>query len=301
MEWRGLLEGEIRLTLSIALGLLLGMAIIRTELADRLMKRLLPYLGKVGIGPILGMAMTVSFGSAKTGAALLASALDSGRISERTAKLGVLMLTFPAHLRRWPQIMVMAAGMAGLPGAVFATAILLRSAVKFLLLLFILKNGENENCEQDVCRQDYEPASVKFDMKLLRALPLAWFFYAAAYMLVPWAENMMREHLLAGACLPLAALTVAAASIAHVSAALALAGGSLAVGDLTAAQAVFALLLGNSLGIVSRMARSNAGYYFGLFNGRLAKSMLIWNFVTTALLSLITVLIAAAPLFVWRY
>ena len=135
-----------------------------------------------------------------------------------------------------------------------------------------------------------------FNKRLLKTLPIAWFFFAVAYMLVPWAESTIKEWLLAGTILPLAALTVAAASIAHVSAALALAGGSLAAGELTIAQAVFALLLGNSFGIVTRLFRANAGYYFGLFSREMAKQLLFWNFTTTAGFAVLSIALAALPL-----
>ena len=115
-------------------------------------------------------------------------------------------------------------------------------------------------------------------------------------MLVPWAESAIKEWLLAGTILPLAALTVAAASIAHVSAALALAGGSLAAGELTVAQAVFALLLGNSFGIITRLFRANAGYYFGLFRKETAQWLLFWNFATTAGFAVLSIALAALPL-----
>ena len=297
MDWTALLKGEIELTISIAAGFMLGTLILRTGLADKLMKHLMPYLKKAGIGSVLGMALTVSLGSAKAGAALIAAAYDDGRISERTAKWGTLMLSFPAYLHRWPSTMVMAASMAGISGAIFAAVILLRTALRFVLLIFIYRRGEHNDLTEESERSETSARGVKVASKILKSLPLAWFFYAVAFALVPWAEDAMKDWLLGGKFLPLAGLAVAAASIAHVSAALALAGGSLAAGDLNVSQAVFALLLGNSFGIVSRMVRANAGYYFGLFPGRLAKSMLIWNLGTTAPLSILTILLAAIPLF----
>ena len=132
MDWTSLLKGEIELTISIAAGFMLGTLILRTGLADKLMKHLMPYLRKAGIGSVLGMALTVSLGSAKAGAALIATAYDDGRISERTAKWGTLMLSFPAYLHRWPSTMVMAASMAGLSGAIFAAVILMRTALRFV-------------------------------------------------------------------------------------------------------------------------------------------------------------------------
>lgn len=297
MDWRGLLAGELRLTFDILLGLAVGAAVLKTGLADMLMKRLLPLLRRAGIGPVLGMALTISLGSAKAGAAFIASAVDGGRLAERPAKWGTLMLSFPAYLHRWPSTMIMASSMAGVAGAIFALTLLLRSAARFVMLIFILKRGEHEAGMIDEASVP-SAGGVKFDYrKLLRTMPLAWVFYAAAYALVPWAENALKEWLLGGAAfLPLAGLTVAAASIAHVSAALALAGGSLAAGDLSVAQAVFALLFGNSLGIVTRLFRANAGYYFGLFPKATAKWLLFWNFATTASFAAATLLLAALPL-----
>ena len=165
-----------------------------------------------------------------------------------------------------------------------------------MLLAAILKRGEGESGE--ITEEAAGSArKVKFGKRMLKTLPIAWFFYGVAYALVAWAEEALRSWLLGGtAFLPLAGLTVAAASIAHVSAALALAGGSLAAGDLTVAQAVFALLFGNSLGIVTRLFRANAGYYFGLFSKETAKELLFWNFATTSFFALITLAAAALPL-----
>ena len=295
MDWRGLVAGELRLTFDILFGLLIGFAVLRSGLADRLMRRLVPHLRKAGIGSALGMALTLSLGSAKAGAAFIASALDSGDISERSAKWGTLLLSFPAYLHRWPSTMVMATSMAGASGAIFGAILLLRSAARFVLILFILKRGGAAE-EAAEARQEGSARDIRFNKRLLKTLPVAWLFFAIAYMLVPWAESAIKEWLLAGTILPLAALTVAAASIAHVSAALALAGGSLAAGELTVAQAVFALLLVNSFGIITRLFRANAGYYFGLFRKETAQWLLFWNFATTAGFAVLSIALAALPL-----
>ena len=83
MDWSGLLRGELRLTFDILAGLAVGMLVLRSGLADKLMKRLLPLLRRAGIGPVLGMALTISLGSAKAGAAFIASALNEGRLDGR--------------------------------------------------------------------------------------------------------------------------------------------------------------------------------------------------------------------------
>ena len=57
-----------------------------------------------------------------------------------------------------------------------------------------------------------------------------------------------------------------------------------------------AIVLGSGLGIATRVLRQNAGYYFGLFNAKLARKMLFWNLMTVLPLVFLCVIIAALPL-----
>ena len=295
MELKALLRGELWLTFDILLGLLIGDLVLRWGLADRLMRRMMPWLRRHGIGPLVGLALTLSLGSAKAGAAVLASALSEGRIDRHTALWGTLSLAFPAYLRRWPATLVLSVSMTGLVGGIFALVLILRSLVRFELVVCVLRSRESGELPREEV-PDRRRMGWGFYRKLGMTLPLAWFFYAVAFALVPYAESAFRRWFMGGSFLPLAGWAVAAASVAHVSAALALTGGSLAAGELSAAQAVFALLLGNGLGIVTRALRQNAGYYFGLFPAGLARSMLFWNVGTVALLTGLSLALAAVPL-----
>ena len=295
MNWERLLRGELSLTVDILIGFAVGAVVIRTGLADRLLRRLLPRLKRFGIGATLGAALTVSVGSSKAGAAVVASALDAGKISPRTAKWGTLLLAFPAYLRRWVSTMILACSLAHLAGGLFALTLLFRSAAKFALELFILNRGEHDDRPLEELSAAKKESAKKFALRLLKTLPWAWLFYALAMLLVPPTERALHAWLKGSAFIPLPALAVAAASFAHVSAALALAGGSLA-GELTTAQAVFALLLGNSLSLLTRLVRTNAGYYFGFFPRQVAQSMLVWNAAASAALGLLTLAAAAVPL-----
>ena len=295
MEWKVLLRGELWLTFDILLGLLIGDLVLRWGLADRLMRRMMPWLRRHGIGPLVGLALTLSLGSAKAGAAVLASALSEGRIDRHTALWGTLSLAFPAYLRRWPATLVLSVSMTGLVGGIFALVLILRSLVRFALVVCVLRSRESGELPREEV-PGRRRMGWGFYRKLGVTLPLAWFFYAVAFALVPYAESAFRRWFMGGSFLPLAGWAVAAASVAHVSAALALTGGSLAAGELSAAQAVFALLLGNGLGIVTRALRQNAGYYFGLFPAGLARSMLFWNVGTVALLTGLSLALAAVPL-----
>lgn len=295
MELKALLRGELWLTFDILLGLLIGDLVLRWGLADRLMRRMMPWLRRHGIGPLVGLALTLSLGSAKAGAAVLASALSEGRIDRHTALWGTLSLAFPAYLRRWPATLVLSVSMTGLVGGIFALVLILRSLVRFALVVCVLRSRESGELPREEV-PDRRRMGWGFYRKLGVTLPLAWFFYAVAFALVPYAESAFRRWFMGGSFLPLAGWAVAAASVAHVSAALALTGGSLAAGELSAAQAVFALLLGNGLGIVTRALRQNAGYYFGLFPAGLARTMLFWNVGTVALLTGLSLALAAVPL-----
>ena len=295
MELKALLRGELWLTFDILLGLLIGDLVLRWGLADRLMRRMMPWLRRHGIGPLVGLALTLSLGSAKAGAAVLASALSEGRIDRHTALWGTLSLAFPAYLRRWPATLALSVSMTGLVGGIFALVLILRSLVRFALVVCVLRSRESGELPREEVH-DRRRMGWGFYRKLGVTLPLAWFFYAVAFALVPYAESAFRRWFMGGSFLPLAGWAVAAASVAHVSAALALTGGSLAAGELSAAQAVFALLLGNGLGIVTRALRQNAGYYFGLFPAGLARSMLFWNVGTVALLTGLSLALAAVPL-----
>ena len=295
MELKALLRGELWLTFDILLGLLIGDLVLRWGLADRLMRRMMPWLRRHGIGPLVGLALTLSLGSAKAGAAVLSSALSEGRIDRHTALWGTLSLAFPAYLRRWPATLVLSVSMTGLVGGIFALVLILRSLVRFALVVCVLRSRESGELPREEV-PGRRRMGWGFYRKLGVTLPLAWFFYAVAFALVPYAESAFRRWFMGGSFLPLAGWAVAAASVAHVSAALALTGGSLAAGELSAAQAVFALLLGNGLGIVTRALRQNAGYYFGLFPAGLARSMLFWNVGTVALLTGLSLGLAAVPL-----
>ena len=312
MSLNGLLRGELWLTFDILLGLAVGDVILRLGLADWLMLRALPWLRRYGIGPVIGTALTLSLGSSRAGAALLASALEEGRIERRTALWGVLTLPLPGYLRRWPTTFALAVSMAGVAGGIFALFLFARSVARFFLVLFILRrSGACEAQLDEDGRQEENRAGSpsprrrvslwkSFGKRIWKTLPLAWLLFAATYALAPWADRALQEWFARpgglGAFLPLAGWTVAAGSIAHISAALALAGGSLAAGELTTAQAVFALILGSGLGIVTRTLRQNSGYYFGLFPADLARQMLFWNLGTMLPLVLLSLLLAALPL-----
>ena len=292
MNWQALLRGEAVMTFNIVLGMLIGDVIFRLGIAEKMMRALMPLLRRVGIGPVLGTAMTVSMGSSKAGAALLARATEEGRMSHDGAIWGTLSLSFPAYLRRWPSTLVLCASMTGRAGVIFAVTLLLRSLGRFLYAAFKARGSENSAPEETNEAQRKPRSGFGWYKRLLKTLPVAWAFYAAAFLLMPHVERLLREHL-AGDLLPVAGWGVASAAIAGISASLALARGALETGELGTAQTVFALLLGNGLGYFTRALRQNAGYFFGIFPAGMSKSILVRNIVTMIPFVLVSLAISA--------
>lgn len=309
----GLIRGEILLTIHIIFGLILGEIIMRLRLPELLVKKFQPFLTRSGIPPVTGIALALSAGSSKAGAALISSALEKNQISEKSAVWSVIMLALPSYLKRWPSTLALAVGMTGKAGLFFALAILFSSTARFFLAYYFLRKsngtplnlkGEAEGFEVQAKGEMPKTRPEGWDLKkflrrYLKTLPLAWIFFALAYLLVPSINNFLKaafSNINLFSFMPLAGWTVAASSIARVSAALALAGGALASGELNAAQAVFALILGNGLGTATRILRMNAGYYFGFFPAKTAQRMLLMNFLTIGLMIFLTLIFAGLVL-----
>lgn len=291
-----LITGEIHLTIDILIGLLLGEIILRLKVADMLLRRIMPFLQRHNIPPVTCISLAVSAGSPKAGAGLLSRSLEQGEISESCALWSILMLQYPAYLRRWPGTFALCVSVAGKAGFFFGLSLIFSASVRFLIAFAMLKRVKASSQGWE-----YEAAALKPTMRLakrlLKTMPIAWLFFAVAYSLVP-VVNKFFQTVFAGSdgILPLSGWAVAAGSIAHISAALALAGGGLASGELSVSECVFALILGNCLGTITRILRKNAGYYFGLFPMRTAQKMLALNFLTIILPIIICLIFAGIAL-----
>lgn len=302
LKMNDLLKGELNLTLDIIFGLLIGEFFFRLGVADFILKnfsRLSVRKAGLKIPPVTALAVAVSAGSSKTGAALIASALEKNQISEHDAVWSVLMLPFPSYLRRWPGTFILSVSMAGRAGFFFALSLIFRSAARFFFALKKLKNvgvsGEELGMKNEKIFS-YKFSSKKFFAKLIKTLPYAWIFFALTYSLVPFINNFFENNIKFLSFLPLSGWAVAAGSVAHVTSALALAGGALASGELDTAQAAFALILGSGLGTATRILRQNAGYYFGLFAPKTARKMLVMNFFTIMPLIILNLFFASLAL-----
>jgi hypothetical protein len=294
LNWGELLRGEALMTANILIGVAIGDVIFRLQIAERIVKKFLPVLKRVGIGPLLGTALAVGVGSSKVAAALLARGAEDGRITRDGAIWGTISLSFPAYLRRWPSTLALCVGMAGPAGGIFAATLLLRSFGRFIFVILKARGSERDSGDTHT-GEPRRGRSGSWYRRLVTTLPLAWTFYAAAFLIMPEIEALLKTSL-GGSLLPVAGWGVASAALAGISASLGLARGALASGDLGTAQAVFALLLGNGLGYFTRALRQNAGYFFGIFPADMSRAILIRNMVT--MIPFVVVSLAIPVLFI---
>jgi hypothetical protein len=273
-----LLKGEVSMTVGIVFGLLVGETVLRLRVVEALVKKFLPFMKTIGLGPLLGAALAVSVGSSKAAAALLARGMEEKKISRNGVVWGTVSLSFPAYLRRWPSTLTLCASMAGTGGVVFALTLLLRSLGRFCFVIFKARGSEHDFTAVEAKKLGKITPSFWF-RRLATTLPVAWAFYAAAFLIMPRLEVFLKENL-GGSVLPAVGWGVASAALAGISASLALARGALDAGELSTAQVVFALLLGNGLGYFTRALRQNAGYFFGIFPADISRSIFIWNVAT---------------------
>jgi hypothetical protein len=303
--WSALLRAEFFLTVNIMFGLLTGEVILSLGIVDKIFTPVVPLLARWGIHRTIAGAMLVALGSSRSGAALISAAYADGEISRDEATYGTLSLAFPGYLRRWVGTAAMAFGIAGLAGLIYSVVLVLRSAVRFVWSVLMLRNtvrrafsGRSEELEAPQAVEGRAPGVKSRRKRLLkimaRSLPWAWLFFALTYAVMPMVERVFTDHVARWglyAFLPPQGWAVAVSALAHVTAALSSAGGALASGELSVAQAVLALLVGNMVGTITRTMRQNVGYWMGIFPGELIPNLLRWHLATVLSLEALTIFI----------
>lgn len=292
--WGDFIRGETILTVNVLIGLFFGWLLVRFGVSDRLLARIGPKIARWGIHPDIVTALALSLGSSRVAAGMLASAAEQGRLEDRDLVWGVQLISFPGYLRRWStSTLGMSIGLAGVAGGIYALSLLLRSAIRFCFFLgLVLRHGRSVDLKEVNWQSSGKVPSL-WGM-LCRTLPWGWLFFALAFWGMPFLEPLFREWGRGLAMSPVA-WSVALAGMAHNSAALAAAGAAVSGGHISSAEAVLALLVGNSLGSLSRIGRQNLAFWSGLFPKKTVLKLLSWYLGT--LLPLMFLWILAALLF----
>ncbi len=314
--WTSLLRAELILTGNVVFGLVAGELILGSGIVEKLFAPLVPRLERQGIHRAVAGAMLVALGSARPAAAMLSASYADGEITRDEVTFGALSLAFPAYLRRWVGTATVAAGIAGAAGFIYAAALIVRSGLRFVWVLWLLRrkslfcrgaqcapaiNGMSEETRANTVRpyktgKNTGPARRRRLLKMLtRSLPWAWGFFAITYALMPQIEYLFTHRVAASGLfgfLPPEGWAVSVSALAHVTAALASAGGALEAGDLDVSHAVLALLVGNMIGTITRTMRQNVGYWMGIFPREMVPGLLRWHLMTLLSLEIVSIALA---------
>ena len=299
--WWALFRAELTLTVSIAVGLLMGELILSAGIVERAFKPIVPLLSRWGIHHKIAFAMIMALGSPRSASALIAASYSDGEISEDETTFGTLAMAFPGYLRRWVGTATIAVAAAGRAGFIYAIIIITRSALRFTWVIIMLRR-RSRGIKRDLPTgdaaesrvTDHKARRARLMRTLKRSLPLAWIFFGLTYALMPWIEELLRGHISDMGIyhvMPPQGWAVAFASLAHMTAALSSAGGALEGGALSVGQAVLALVIGNMIGAVTRAVRQNVGYWMGIFPAALVPRLVRWHLATQLSLELLTVLL----------
>ena len=303
-----LLQAELRLTMNIVFGLVAGELLLSSGIMDRLFAPLVPRLERWGVHREVAGAMLVAMGSSRLAAGMLSAAQDDGGITRREATFGTLSLAFPAYLRRWVVTVTVAAGIAGPAGLIYAAVLLVRSGLRFVWAIWLLRrcsptrgtgSGGEKTSVPDPVRAVPEanrgPRFGRLPGLLRRSLPWAWGFFALTYALLPQIEYLFTHHVARGGFLrflPPEGWAVSVSALAHATAALASAAAAMKAGDLDVSHAVLALLVGNLVGTLTRTMRQNVGYWMGIFPREMVPGLVRWHLGTLLPLEIASIFLA---------
>ncbi|MCL2684454.1 MAG: hypothetical protein FWE55_04350, partial [Synergistaceae bacterium] len=234
-----LLKAELILTANIIAGLAVGELILASGVVEYLFAPVAPKLALWGIHDKIASAMVIAIGAPRSGAAIISGAYSDGEITRREATYGTLSLAFPAYLRRWAGTVAMAVGIAGRTGLIFAFVLVIRSACRFIWVVVMLSKRGVKRVAGHASLKGRESIGARerisrVFLMLKRSLPMAWFFFALTYALVPFADRAFSKYLTNPALykiIPAEGWAVAISSIAHVTAGLSSAAGAIGTGS----------------------------------------------------------------------
>ncbi|WP_432738529.1 hypothetical protein [Maridesulfovibrio sp. FT414] len=295
MLWSGLGWPLIRLILFICLGLLAG-NIVEGLRWTRAMGRLATPLIRAGrLKDISGASFALAFFSGVAANSMLSEAYEKGDISDRELVVSNLFNSLPTYFLHMPTVFFIAAPFIGsvafvYVGLTFIAAIIRTGAI----VLWGRLTLPPETCCPDVLSRlkEQEPNSLtgilgKALKRLRKRLPrvifitvpiYVTFFFLRHYGVFTAFQSYMSEHLsFLGWIDPQVFGIIAFSLAAEFTAGLAAAGSLLGAGTLEPHSIVLALMAGNILSTPMRALRHQLPYYAGIFRGRMALKLIVYN------------------------
>lgn len=293
--WNGLGWPLFRLVLFISIGLLIGNIVEGLRWA-RTMGRLATPLIRAGrLKDISGASFALAFFSGVAANSMLSEAYEKGEISDRELVVSNLFNSLPTYFLHMPTVFFIAAPFIGSVAFIYVGLTLIAAVIRTgAIVLWGRITLPPDDFTADIMSklQEHEPKSFSAILKkalkrLKKRLPRVIyitvpiyivFFFLRHYGLFNDFQSYLSEHMTFLSWLSPQVFGIIAFSLAaEFTAGLAAAGSLLHAGTLEPHSIVLALMIGNILSTPMRALRHQLPYYAGIFRGRMALKLIIYN------------------------
>ncbi|WP_421904097.1 hypothetical protein [Maridesulfovibrio sp.] len=293
--WSGLGWPLIRLLLFISLGLLVG-NIVEGLRWTRAMGRLANPLIRAGrLKDISGASFALAFFSGVAANSMLSEAYEKGEINDRELVISNLFNSLPTYFLHMPTVFFIAAPFIGHVAFTYVGLTLLAAFVRTGAIVLwgrfsLPADGGCGDVAERLKEQEAKSFREVLDKavkRLKRRLPkVAYltipiytaFFFLRHYGVFTAFQSYLGEHLSFLSWLDPQVFGIIAFSLAaEFTAGLAAAGSLLGSGAIDPRGIVLALIIGNLLSTPVRALRHQLPYYAGIFRGKMALKLIVYN------------------------
>ncbi|OEU68883.1 MAG: hypothetical protein BA863_05300 [Desulfovibrio sp. S3730MH75] len=293
--WNGLGWPLIRLVLFISLGLLIG-NILEGLRWTRVMGKVAAPLIRMGrLKDISGASFALAFFSGVAANSMLSEAYEKGEISDKELVVSNLFNSLPTYFLHMPTVFFIAAPFIGSVAFIYVGLTLLAACIRTVLIVLWGRFWlPSEGCCGSIPSKlaGHEPKNFaeivsKAVKRLRKRLPrvvfitvpiYTVFFFLRHYGYLASFQEYLSENISFLAWLNPEIFGIVAFSLAaEFTAGLAAAGSLLGDGTLAPRDIVLALMIGNILSTPMRALRHQLPYYAGIFRGRMALKLIVYN------------------------
>ncbi|SMF25879.1 hypothetical protein [Desulfovibrio gilichinskyi] len=293
--WNGLVWPLVRLVMFISLGLLVG-NILEGLRWTRAMGKVATPLIRIGrLKDISGASFALAFFSGVAANSMLSEAYDKGELSDKELIISNLFNSLPTYFLHMPTVFFIAAPFIGHVAFMYVGLTLLAAFIRTAVIILWghLALPPDGCCGSISAKlESQEPRNIAtilaIALKRLRkrlprvifiTIPIyTVFFFLRSYGIFADFETFLSAHLSFLSWLKPEVVGVAAFSLAaEFTAGLAAAGSLLGAGTLSPRDLVLALMIGNILSTPMRALRHQLPYYAGIFKGRMALKLIVYN------------------------
>ncbi len=293
--WNGLGWPLIRLVLFISLGLLIGNILEGLRWTRAMGKVATPLIRMGRLKDISGASFALAFFSGVAANSMLSEAYEKGEISDKELVVSNLFNSLPTYFLHMPTVFFIAAPFIGSVAFVYVGLTLLAACIRTVLIVLWGRFWlPSEGCCGSISAKlaGQEPKNLaeivsKALKRLRKRLPrvvfitvpiYTAFFFLRHYGVLASFQEYLSENLSFLSWLNPEIFGIVAFSLAaEFTAGLAAAGSLLGDGTLAPRDIVLALMIGNILSTPMRALRHQLPYYAGIFRGRMALKLIIYN------------------------